>query len=135
MFESIVYKPEDVINGVVFKYWGAFNEQHFTYLQYKDRWNRYDSRHDGSCFTMSPRPEQIKKGIKYICLDLRVNSTIFIHTPGLLVTYPTKKITFFGEELVLENSIEVVADEIYYDFWSLRHDLHELKGKSVFVNL
>ena len=83
----------------------------------------------GRCFTMSPKHEQIKKRIKTISLFIDVNSVIFIHSPGMLVTYPTKKITFFGELLGLYNHFEAVGGNIYS--WSLRHELHELKDKFI----
>ena len=75
---------------------------------------------------MSPRPEQIKKGIKRIALDIAVNSSIYVHTPGLLITYPSQKITFFGESV----------GELKYAYlgkhyrWTLNRDFHKLKGES-----
>ena len=129
VFESIVYKQEDVVKKIQFDYWSSSNSQSFTYLQYEGQWNHYDSRKFGRCFTMSPKHEQIKKGIKRISLFIDVNSVIFIHTPGMLVSYPSKKITFFGELHGLYNHFEAVGGNIYS--WSLRHELHELKGKFI----
>ena len=83
----------------------------------------------GRCFTMLPKHEQIKIGIKRISLFIDMNSVIFIHTPGMLVTYPSKKITFFGELHGLYNDFEAEGGNIYS--WSLRHELHELKGKFI----
>ena len=127
VFESIVYKQEDVVKKIQFDYWSSFNSESFTYIQYKDQWNHYDNMNLGRCFTISPKHEQIKKGIKRISLFIDVNSVIFIHTPGMLVTYPSKKITFFGELHGLYNHFEAIGGNIYS--WSLRHELHELKGK------
>ena len=101
--------------------------QSFTYLQYKDQWNHQDSKLYGHCSTMIPRPEEIKKGIMYLFLDVAVNSSIYIHTPGMLLTYPTKKITFFGDEMLIRNDIEVGKS---YD-WDVTYELHELKGTSI----
>ena len=75
---------------------------------------------------MSPRPEQIKKGIQIIILDIGVNSTIFIHTPGLLSKFPYKQITFFGESVREFNDAPVG----YKYNWRLNYEFHELKGKN-----
>ena len=80
----------------------------------------------GRCFTMSPRPEQIKKGIKRIVLDIAVNSSISVHTPGLLITYPTQKITFFGESVGQFQNAQLGK----YYHWTLNRDFHKLKGES-----
>ena len=126
VFEAIVLKPEDVIRKVSFFYGSTNKMQSFTYLQYKDEWKHYDNHYHGRCFTMSPTPEQIRKGILYIELDIAVNSTIYIHTPGLLFHYPSKKITFFGEAYRQFRYVEVGKSFK----WTLNYEFHELKGKS-----
>ena len=60
LFEAIVFKPEDVIRSIEFRYWR--NSSHniinsnFTDL--------YEDSNEGRCFTLAPSNEHIQYGIK-----------------------------------------------------------------------
>ena len=125
LFETIVFRPEDVIKKVEFNYWSTSKAQSYNYLQSKHQWHQQDSKNYGRCFSMVPSDEQIKKGIKFITLEIGVNATIFTHTPGMLLTYPQNKITFFGNGV--RERQEVETDN--YTRWTLNYELHEQLGK------
>ena len=86
LLESIVFKPEDVINSIQFYYWTKSSTTYYNSIhEFKD-WYHTDYIQYGRCITLEPSYEHSQYGILRIVLALLVNSTIFIHsTPGLLM--------------------------------------------------
>ena len=125
LFEAIVFKPEDVIKKVDIHYWTTSESQSYNYLQSKDQWHQYDSKSYGRCFTFTPSNEQVNKGINVIILEVGVNATIFIHTPGMLLTQPRNQITFFGNGVEEHIKVELGNEER----WKVNYELHEQLGK------
>ena len=82
MFESIVFKPEDVLTSIRIEYWEVSSTTYNSLYQFKN-WHWHDSKHYGRCFTLTPSDEIIRNGIKMIALKLMANSSIFVHTPGV----------------------------------------------------
>ena len=82
LFESIVFKPEDVLRSIQIHYWEVNSTVYDSIYNFKD-WYRHDSKHYGRCLTLTPSDEITKNGIKMIALKLMVNSSIFVHTPGV----------------------------------------------------
>ena len=74
---------------------------------------------------MEPKVVQIQKGIRSIMLTINANANIFIHTPGLLLTVPAKKMSFFGDEVREQQDLEIGR----LHKWTLNYELHKLKGK------
>ena len=79
LLESIVYKPENVIE------WGYFNEfesneaQFYNNYDYEN-WYYFDDTDYVPCITLLTN-----NGMEQIILQLLVNSTINIHTPGMFL--------------------------------------------------
>ena len=73
-------------------------------------------------------PEQIIKEINSITLILGVDSDVFTHTPGMILTNPENKMTFNGGEVTEHQKAEVNK---MYD-WVLNHEHHELLGNVIF---
>ena len=128
LFEAIVFKPEDVIKKFDISYWSTTKSQSYNYLQSKNQWHQYDSSSYGRCFTLKLSPEQVMKDIKGITLKLGVDSDVFTHTPGMVLTQPKNKMTFNGGEVTEQQKAEV--NKMY--LWTLNHEHHELLGKVVF---
>ena len=82
LFESIVFKPEDVLTSIRIEYWEVSSTAYNSLYQFKN-WHWHDSKHYGRCFTLTPSDEIIRNGIKMIALKLMANSSIFVHTPGV----------------------------------------------------
>ena len=128
LFEAIVFKPEDVIKKVDIAYWNNSKGESYNYLQSKDQWHQYDSSIYGRCFTLTLSPEQIKKGINIISLELGVDSRVITHTPGMFLTYPENKMTFHGSDVIEYQEVEV--NKMYS--WAINHEHHELLGNIIF---
>ena len=82
LFESIVFKPEDVIGAIHFDYWTKPEREYKNLHEFKD-WYAYEDAMFGRCVTVSPSYENSQYMIKDIYLKLLVNSTIHIHTPRM----------------------------------------------------
>ena len=119
LFESIVLKPENVVKSIGFIFWSypIEMEPRIVYKglrEYSD-WHHYDSMMYGRCFTMNPPKKLTKYGIKKVFLKLKVNATIFIHTPGMRLK------TKGGELMQLHN----VALGKKYNF-AIKHESYEV---------
>ena len=128
LFEAIVFKPEDIIKKVDISYWSTTKSQSYNYIQSKNQWHQYDSSFGGRCYTFKPSPEQIMKEIKGIILILGVDSDVFTHTPGMILTQPENKMTFNGGEVSENQKAEV--NKMHW--WGLNHEHHELLGNVIF---
>ena len=89
LFESIVFKLEDFVESIIYKY---FDDTVEEYSESKPKlpnklWSATDNRNHGRCFTTIPTPDHIQYGIKSIILYLKVkNADIYIHSPENFVT-------------------------------------------------
>ena len=79
-----MFKLEDVIETIQFKYWTKSQGMVYSNIHEFNDWYHNDDSFYGQCFTLVPSHEHIQHGIKSLSLKLIVNSTIFIHTPGML---------------------------------------------------
>ena len=62
------------------------------------------------------------KEINSITLILGVDSDVFTHTPGMILTNPENKMTFNGGEVTEHQKAEV--KKVY--LWKLNHEHHNL---------
>ena len=109
IFEAIVFKPEDVIKSIAFNYRtnpSGDKIDNFTDL--------YEDSDYGRCVTLTPSNKQIQYGIKQVKLKLLVNSTVYIHTPGMFLK---------GSEQLI-SKIDVKVGKTY--FYDVHHEYHEL---------
>ena len=79
-----MFKLEDVIETIQFKYWTKSEGMVYSNIHEFNDWYHNDDSFYGQCFTLVPSHEHIQHGIKSLSLKMIVNSTIFIHTPGML---------------------------------------------------
>ena len=85
LYEAITFKPEDIIDEIYFDYWTKSNGTYYSSIyEFKD-WSYHDYEGYGRCVSLTPSHEHSRHGIKEIYLTLLVNSTIFIHTPGMFI--------------------------------------------------
>ena len=77
MIESIVYKHENVIGLAWFDDFGGKTEYNGTIGDYEN-WYYSDNHDYGRCITLLTN-----KNTKSVFMELLVNSTILIHTPGI----------------------------------------------------
>ena len=73
LFESIVFKLEDFVESIIYKY---FDDTVEEYSESKPKlpnklWSATDNRNHGRCFTTIPTPDHIQYGIKSIILYLK----------------------------------------------------------------
>ena len=86
VFESIVFKLEDIVEFVRFTF---YDEAYETSTEFKENmlkyinWQSYDSKIQGRCFTLSLDQELTKYGLEGIGFNISRESTINLHTPGL----------------------------------------------------
>ena len=85
VFESIVFKLEDIVDFVRFSFYDKayqastdFRDNGHKYIH----WQSYDSKF-GRCFTLSLDQELTKYGLEGIAFNISRKSTITLHTPGL----------------------------------------------------
>ena len=84
LYEAIVFKPEDIIKSINIWYWTKSNVSEYSSInEFKD-WYYRDCKTIGRCVILAPSHEHSQHGIKEIFVELRVNSTIAINTPGML---------------------------------------------------
>ena len=108
LYESIVFKPEDVIREIKFTDWTNYIHEH----EYKDLYI-HDDLHNGRCFTVIPSYEHSQYGIKEIYMMFHVNSSIYIHTPGM-----------FSKWRKIGSKINVEFGKFYN--YEVNHKYHEL---------
>ena len=109
LFEAIVFKPEEVIKSIRFVYWKNSSSNwidNFTDL--------YEDSDFGRCVTLTPSKEHIQYGIRAMQLRLLVNTTVYIHTPGMFLK---------GSEQ-LRSKIHVKLGKDYR--YGVHHEFHEL---------
>ena len=116
LFESIIFKPEDVIKYVSFYDFNS-NVAYYDNINDYDNWFHFDTKFYGRCFTVLA-PSDTKNGnwISAIELILLVDSTIIIHTPGMFVSANE------GGQKKQEKSIELGN---WYEF-SLDFEYHQM---------
>lgn len=56
--------------------------------------------------------------------NVKEPATVFIHTPGMFLTYPEKAMKFFGEDVRLELTAKAELGLRYT--WDVKHEVHEL---------
>ena len=113
LFESIVFKPKDVIDSIGFEYWTKPEDNKYSIDEFKD-WYTYDDARFGRCATLALSHEQTQSGIKEINLRLHANSTVHIHTPGMFSKGSKQLSSFIEVELGTQQILEVY------------HEVHEL---------
>ena len=113
LFESIVFKPEDVIGAIHFDYWTKPEREYMNLHEFKD-WYAYEDAMFGRCVTVSPSYENSQYMIKDIYLKLLVNSTIHIHTPRM----------FSKGSPQMSSKIDVELGKDYH--LNVHYEVHEL---------
>ena len=125
LFESIVIKPKDTLKSVCFTYEGYTIKDSCDGLDntpHNDEFVHYDNAYYGRCTMLTPSKERIKQGIKDIRLCLYKKAKVFIHTPGMFLTYPEKAMKYLGRQVRLELPAEVKIGERYN--WNVKHEVH-----------
>ena len=87
-----------------------------------DEFDYFDSAYYGRCTTFTPSQKRINQGIKSIVLSLKQSAKVFIHTPGMFLTYPEKAMKYFGQDVRLE----ITANAGMRYTWNVKHEVHEL---------
>ena len=96
LFESIVSKPEDFFNYIVYDYFdGSKVTKEFAKSVSSKIRSHIDTAEYGRCFTYKPTEDMIKSGIKKITFSLLKNSAIFFHSNGMFETMLNSDITKF----------------------------------------
>ena len=90
-----------------------------------DEFGFFDSAYYGRCTVWTPSRERIKQGIKKIQFSLKKSAKIFIHTPGMFLTYPERAMTYLGQEIRPELKTGQVGNGMKY-IWNVKHEVHEL---------
>ena len=111
LYESLVFKPDDVISDIGFSYWSKLESNSYRFHEFKD-WHLYDYS-DDRCISLAPSQERIQYGIKEIYFEFYVNSTIYIHTPGM-----------FSKGINKGSKMNVEFGKLY--FYEVNHEFHEL---------
>ena len=106
LLESIVYKVEDVIGDVKFKYWNTDKDSSWNKIE---DWYQFDAQEHGHCFTLQPSEEHTQLGIKVILLKLHAESYIFIHDNGRMYFGGAKK------DLEFNTNYELSFNWEFYD--------------------
>ena len=96
------------------KYWRKSGLTPYSSIHESKSWYHYDNAIFGRCVTLTPSQRQIQYGIKEIFLQLLVNSTIYIHTPGM----------FSKGNKQLASKINVQLGKWYN--LDVHHEVHEL---------
>ena len=68
LFESIVFKPEDVIDWIHFEYWTKPEGTNYSIHEFKD-WYLYEDAIFGQCVTLSLSHANSQYGIKKISMQ------------------------------------------------------------------
>ena len=113
VFESVVFKPEDVISSILLEYWTKPGSTNYSIHEFKD-WYLYDDAMYGRCISLSLSHVNSQYGIQKIDLQLLVNSTIHIHTPGMF----SKR----SKQLSFKNNVELGK---WYDL-HVHYEVYEL---------
>ena len=87
MFEAIVFKAEDIFDRIDFDYWtkSSVTENSSSFSINSNFTDLHEDSVYGRCYTIAPSNEHIQYGIRSLELSLLVNSTVFIHTPGMFL--------------------------------------------------
>ena len=114
LYEAIAFKPEDVIASMEIGYWTTSSAIKYSSIhEFKD-WYYRDYEYSGRCVNLALSHEHRQRGIKQITLHLRVNSTILIGTPGMLIKG--------SDALISKSSVEVgkmYSLNIYHKIYEL----------------
>ena len=92
LFESVVYKLEDLMVRLQYKY---FSNDFEDYVEDNptlpnDLWSQTDNIFHGRCFTTIPTNKHIQLGIQEITLTVSKLATVYFHTPGMFITAKAK---------------------------------------------
>ena len=85
-----------------------------TIYHQSDEIEYFDSAYYGRCTILTPSQERIKEGIKKIQLRLKIKAAkIFLHTPGMFLTYPDRAMTYLGQDIRPELNTELGNNKVY----------------------
>ena len=122
IFEAITFKLEDVLMSTYFFYWNdTFNKE---YDNHNNHWHPSDTNFRfGRCHTLNISNEHAHfSGIE---IYLRVNSTLFFHTPGMFKKAQMENQHQHQSVIKLGNHYEF---NLKYEYWDFRRKLHDYDG-------